>query len=94
MLRDFITLVLIDMVYITADKSAHWNRNLDDMVPNIEANAVTSKLQLAPFILIKRITHDVELLDEVLPLKLDHASEQVPLQGLKYEGISEEKTGS
>ena len=94
MLRDFITLVLIDMVHITADKSAHWNRNLDDMVPDIEANAVTSKLQLAPFILIKCVTYDVELLNEVLPLKLDHTSEQVPLQGLKYEGIREEKTGS
>ena len=82
------------MVHITADKSAHWNRNLDDMVPDIEADCVTSKLQLAPFILIKRVTHDVELLDEVLALKLDHTAKKVPLQGLKYECIGEEKTCS
>ena len=94
MLCDFIALILINVVHITADKSAHWNRNLDDMVPNIEANSVASKLQLSPFIFIERITYDVKLLDKVSPLKLDHTSEKVPLQRLKYERIREEKTGS
>ena len=78
-LSDFVTLVRLDIIHIAADKRARRDPYLHDVIHYVKTDGVADALQLASLVFVKSVAYDVKLLDEIFRLKLDHASEKIPL---------------